>query len=138
MGKLRLGVCGAVALVATYGLFNVVTAHAATISHSFTLSVTAPSTAAVYSTSAFNEFNPALGTLVGISVALSGNVEFNLGFNNSYPPPPFPGWQVDLVFHGTAETIGGQNLGTRACIQLRRIVTAANCTPARKFLASLS
>jgi adenine-specific DNA-methyltransferase len=27
---------------------------------------------------------------------------------------------------------------TRACIQLRRIVTAANCTPARKFLASLS
>ena len=26
----------------------------------------------------------------------------------------------------------------RACIQLRRIVTAANCTPARKFLASLS
>jgi hypothetical protein len=28
--------------------------------------------------------------------------------------------------------------GTRACIQLRRIVTAANCTPARKFLASLS
>ena len=28
--------------------------------------------------------------------------------------------------------------GTRACIQLRRIVTAANCAPARKFLASLS
>jgi hypothetical protein len=27
---------------------------------------------------------------------------------------------------------------SRACIQLRRIVTAANCTPARKFLASLS
>jgi hypothetical protein len=26
----------------------------------------------------------------------------------------------------------------RACIQLRRIVTAASCTPARKFLASLS
>jgi DNA invertase Pin-like site-specific DNA recombinase len=29
-------------------------------------------------------------------------------------------------------------LEPRACIQLRRIVTAANCTPARKFLASLS
>jgi hypothetical protein len=29
-------------------------------------------------------------------------------------------------------------LRIRACIQLRRIVTAANCTPARKFLASLS
>ena len=29
-------------------------------------------------------------------------------------------------------------LCARACIQLRRIVTAANCTPARKFLASLS
>ena len=27
---------------------------------------------------------------------------------------------------------------TRACIQLRRIVTAASRTPARKFLASLS
>jgi hypothetical protein len=27
---------------------------------------------------------------------------------------------------------------SRACIQLRRIVTAASCTPARKFLASLS
>jgi Domain of unknown function (DUF927) len=31
-----------------------------------------------------------------------------------------------------------QEWQTRACIQLRRIVTAANCTPARKFLASLS
>jgi hypothetical protein len=31
---------------------------------------------------------------------------------------------------------GGED--TRACIQLRRIVTAASCTPARKFLASLS
>ena len=26
----------------------------------------------------------------------------------------------------------------RACVQLSRIVTAASCTPARKFLASLS
>jgi hypothetical protein len=31
-----------------------------------------------------------------------------------------------------------KGVGTRACIQLRRIVTAASCTPARKFLASLS
>ena len=30
------------------------------------------------------------------------------------------------------------SIPTRACIQLRRIVTAASCTPARKFLASLS
>jgi hypothetical protein len=27
---------------------------------------------------------------------------------------------------------------TRACLQLSRIIAAANCTPARKFLASLS
>jgi hypothetical protein len=26
----------------------------------------------------------------------------------------------------------------RACVQLSRIIAAANCTPARKFLASLS
>jgi hypothetical protein len=31
--------------------------------------------------------------------------------------------------------VGG---GTRACVQLSRIIAAANCTPARKFLASLS
>jgi hypothetical protein len=37
-------------------------------------------------------------------------------------------------------TLGRQLLvlNARACIQLRRIVTAANCVPARKFLASLS
>ena len=29
-------------------------------------------------------------------------------------------------------------LGTRACVQLSRIIAAAICTPARKFLASLS
>ena len=29
-------------------------------------------------------------------------------------------------------------LRTRACLQLSRIIAAATCTPARKFLASLS
>src|SRR3984893_13606581 len=38
-------------------------------------------------------------------------------------PRPFPNKMPGLI---------------RACIQLRRIVTAANCPPARKFLASLS
>jgi hypothetical protein len=30
------------------------------------------------------------------------------------------------------------NPSIRACVQLSRIIAAANCTPARKFLASLS
>jgi hypothetical protein len=43
-------------------------------------------------------------------------------------------WQGQPV-HPAGGKIGTQ---TRACLQLSRIIAAANCTPARKFLASLS
>src|SRR5262249_34740285 len=39
---------------------------------------------------------------------------------------------------GEAHLREGTLSATRACLQLSRIVIAASCTPARKFLASLS
>jgi hypothetical protein len=50
----------------------------------------------------------------------------SLGFHAAFTSNPRTGQQTTSP------------AATRACIQLRRIVTAANCTPARKFLASLS
>ena len=46
--------------------------------------------------------------------------------------------QVSVIAATSTPAMLVAKAATRACIQLRRIVTAASRTPARKFLASLS
>jgi len=58
MAKLRFGVLGAAALITTYGLLGA-TAKADEVTEQFTLRVDdGPSTAFVYPTSNFSEFDP--------------------------------------------------------------------------------
>src|ERR1700738_2554023 len=74
---------------------------------------------------------------VGLSASLSANLNAtgDLGlFIPSYVfATPFLGGQASVSAIG----IYGR-VSTRACLQLSKIVVAASCTPARKFLASLS
>jgi hypothetical protein len=53
-------------------------------------------------------------------------------------PTPPPLSEGEITHISEPPTVGEITLVTRACLQLSKIVRAASCTPARKFLASLS
>ena len=64
------------------------------------------------------------------------------GFIGFHPIPRLAGQPVEYIENELKGFVEhkreNKESPSRACLQLSRIIAAANCTPARKFLASLS